>query len=80
MSPSDQPSTADQSDMDAVRAFIRTVRIACDELHDEPFNTDARATLVNLLKSDAPTADAALKRVEKALSATGVAPWASSAG
>lgn len=79
MSQSDQPSPADQSDMDAVRAFIRTVRIACDELHAEPFNADARAALVSLLDSDGPTADAALLRVEKALSATGVAPRSSSA-
>ena len=72
MSPSDQPSAADQGDMDAVRAFIRTVRIACDELHDEPFSADARSALVSLLATDAPGADAALRRVEKALSTVGV--------
>jgi len=57
--------------MNAVRAFIRTVRIACDELHDEPFNADARAALVDLLKIEGPSADAALLRVEKALSSAG---------
>lgn len=71
MSPSDQESASDQADMNAVRAFIRTVRIACDELHDEPFNADARAALVDLLNAEGPSADAALLRVEKALSSAG---------
>ena len=33
----------------AVRAYSRDVKIACDELHDDPDDVDARRTLLALL-------------------------------
>lgn len=50
-------------DMDAVRSFARNLKIACDELHDDPFNPEARSALLRLLKDDCRAADAALARV-----------------
>jgi hypothetical protein len=39
------------------------LKIACDELHDDPFNPVARAELVRPNTDEAPTADAAQLRV-----------------
>jgi len=49
-------------DIAAARSFARAVRIACDELHDEPFSPKARAELLALIVNDSPEADAALAR------------------
>lgn len=57
------PPEAD--DLDAVRSFTRNLKIACDELHDDPFNPEARAVLMRLVEHDALGADAALARVER---------------
>jgi len=35
------------------RAWVRTLRIACDELHDGPENTDAQRRLLELLSEPA---------------------------
>lgn len=42
----------------AVRAYAREVKIACDELHDDPFDVNARAALLKLIVDDSPEADA----------------------
>ena len=46
----------------AVRAYSRDVKIACDELHDDPFDMNARAALHKLIVEDSPEADAAFTR------------------
>lgn len=56
-------STASDSDLDAVRSFARNLKIACDELHDDPFNPEARSAVLRLLEHDCRAADAALSRV-----------------
>jgi len=50
-------------DMAALRSYARRVKIACDELYDDPFSRAARATLLRLILEDSPQADAALARV-----------------
>jgi hypothetical protein len=45
-----------------VRAYSREVKIACDELHDDPFDRSARAAVLKLIVDDSPEADAALAR------------------
>lgn len=57
------PASAGDPDLDTVRDFARNLKIACDELHDDPFNPDARAALLRLLESDCAAADAAHARV-----------------
>lgn len=39
------------------------MKIACDELHDDPINANARAHLVRLILQDSKTADAAKLRL-----------------
>lgn len=46
----------------AARAYAREVKIACDELHDDPFDVNARATLLKLIVDASPEADAAFTR------------------
>lgn len=46
----------------AARTYARDVKIACDELHDDPFDLDARAALLKLIVDDSPEADAAFAR------------------
>lgn len=58
-----QPSTAD-SDIALVRGYSRELKIACDELHDDPFNSDARAQLMRLIL-DSKNADAAQERLRR---------------
>ncbi|AQA07073.1 hypothetical protein ACORG1_34805 (plasmid) [Mycobacterium sp. TJFP1] len=61
-------ATARSRDLDitpaiaAVRTYSREVKIACDELHDDPFNAGARAALLKLIVDDSSEADAALTR------------------
>lgn len=58
-----QLPTAD-SDLALVRAYSRELKIACDELHDDPFNADARAQLTRLILQDSKKADAARERLQ----------------
>lgn len=46
-----------------VREFIRDLKIACDDLHAEPFNPEARDTVLRLLRNKSRAADSALERV-----------------
>ncbi|GAT04580.1 hypothetical protein [Mycolicibacterium fortuitum] len=46
----------------AVRTYTRAVKIACDELHDDPFDVRARAALLKLIVEDSPEADDAFTR------------------
>lgn len=57
-----QLPTAD-SDLALVRAYSREMKIACDELHDDPYNADARAQLMRLILQDSKVADAAKERL-----------------
>lgn len=57
-----QLPTAD-SDIALVRGYSRELKIACDELHDDPFNLTARRKLIRLILQDSKTADAAKKRL-----------------
>jgi hypothetical protein len=57
------PSVPEPDDLATVRAFSFALKIACDELHDDPFNPLARAELVRLIADDAAAADAAQIRV-----------------
>ncbi|EHB48643.1 hypothetical protein MycrhDRAFT_5484 [Mycolicibacterium rhodesiae JS60] len=51
------------SELATVRAFTRELRIACDDLHANPFDADARAKLVQMIESGSSAADAALARM-----------------
>lgn len=46
-----------------MRGYSRELKIACDELHDDPFNADARAQLIRLILQDSKKADAAKERL-----------------
>lgn len=59
-------SGTNDPDWTVVRDFIRDLKIACDDLHAEPFNTQARDTVLRLLQSDSRAADSALERVVRA--------------
>lgn len=61
------PSPTADSDLALVHGYAREVRIACDDLHDEPYNPEARAQLIRLITRDAETADAANKRLHTGL-------------
>ncbi|MEU0497883.1 hypothetical protein [Mycobacterium sp. NPDC006124] len=56
------PATNDP-DWTVVRDFVRELKIACDDLHAEPFNPEARKRVLKLIQSDSPAADSALERV-----------------
>lgn len=64
MSPSalNHPSSADD-DRALVRQFSRELKIACDELHDDPFDVAAREAVKALIAEHGPAADAALDRL-----------------
>jgi len=51
-----------EADIARAKTYAMAVRLACDELHHEPFNRPARATLMRLIVDDSPEADAALIR------------------
>lgn len=59
----DAATGADDPDWTVVREFIRDLKIACDDLHAEPFNPEARETVLRLLQKSSPAADSALERV-----------------
>lgn len=63
MGPVPATSASAGDDLDAVRSFARDLKIACDELHDDPFNPEARSAVLRLLENDCHAADAALARV-----------------
>jgi hypothetical protein len=56
------------SELATVRAFTRELRIACDDLHANPFDAEARAKLVQMIESGSSAADAALARMRSS-------PW-----
>ncbi|MDQ1250880.1 MAG: hypothetical protein QG597_5260 [Actinomycetota bacterium] len=49
-------------DITTARRFSRAIKLACDELYEDPFNRRARAALLKLIVDDSPEADAALVR------------------
>ena len=59
-------SGTNNPDWTVVRDFIRDLKIACDDLHAEPFNPHARDTVLRLLQKGSPAADSALERVARA--------------
>lgn len=61
--------SSNDSDLMTVRDFIRNLRIACDELHDEPFNAGARAAIIDMLGDRGPSAaaDLAFGRVKRTM-------------
>ena len=48
-----------------MRRYSRELKIACDELHGDPFDTDARAHLLRLILQDSQIADAAKNRLNR---------------
>jgi hypothetical protein len=44
------------------RGYARAVRTACDELHADPYDRQARAEILRLIVEDSSEADAALVR------------------
>ena len=52
-------------DWTVVRDFVRELKIACDDLHAEPFKPEAREAVLRLLQTDSAAADSALERVAK---------------
>ena len=45
-------------DIAAARRFSRAIKLACDELYEDPFSRRARAALLKLIVDDSPEADA----------------------
>jgi hypothetical protein len=60
---SERATTRGETDLTAVRDFVREMKIACDELHDDPFNTGARDRVVRMILQDSRSADTALARL-----------------
>lgn len=54
-----------EADLALVRRYSRELKIACDELHGDPFDTDARAHLLRLILQDSQIADAAKNRLNR---------------
>lgn len=48
-----------------MRAYSRELKIACDELHGDPFDTEARAHLLRLILQDSKSVDAAKGRLKR---------------
>jgi hypothetical protein len=44
----------------ATKEYVRRVRLACDDLHDEPLNPTAREALLKVLTEDVPADGPAL--------------------
>ncbi|MGV0743886.1 hypothetical protein [Mycolicibacterium sp. XJ870] len=49
-------------DIAVVRTYSQRMKVACDELHDDPFSRQARSALVRLI-IDSSEADAAFSRL-----------------
>ncbi len=49
-------SATNDPDWTVVRDFVRELKIACDDLHAEPFNPEARQMVLRLIQSDSPAA------------------------
>lgn len=56
-------NTNHDTDLALVRSYTRELKIACDELHADPFNPTARAQLVQLIEQAGHTVDAAHHRL-----------------
>ncbi|MBY6388944.1 hypothetical protein HG717_34315 [Rhodococcus erythropolis] len=54
-----------EADLALVRGFARELKIACDDLHGDPFDANARAHLVRLILEDSDDADAANQRLHR---------------
>ncbi|MBX9918347.1 MAG: hypothetical protein K2Y33_00725 [Mycolicibacterium frederiksbergense] len=54
-----------EADLALVRSYSRELKIACDELHDDPFDSEARAHLLRLILQDSQSADAARARLNR---------------
>lgn len=67
VAPDHTPAPPD--DLAIVHAFERSMKIACQDLFDDPFNPDARADLVATILRDSNTADAARHRLDETLAA-----------
>lgn len=61
-----QKSSSDDPDWNVVRGFVRDLKIACDDLHAEPFNPEARSAVLHLLQNESSAADVALNRIAEA--------------
>lgn len=58
-----KPDIDIDSDIAAVRSYAREVKIACDELHDDPFGLTPRARLLTLIVERSVEADEVWARV-----------------
>lgn len=74
LSPSPRRSSGDahvihlpaaEADLALVRGYSRELKIACDELHGDPFDTNARAHLLRLILQGSEGADAANERLHR---------------
>jgi hypothetical protein len=54
-----------EADLALVRGSSHELKIACDELHDDPFDPDARAHLLRLILHDSKAADGAKRRLRR---------------
>lgn len=57
------PHVQGSPDLAELRSYATSVKMACDELYDDPFDRAARAKLLRLILEDSSQADAALERV-----------------
>ncbi|WP_149655563.1 hypothetical protein [Mycobacterium simiae] len=62
--PAKWTTSAEDADMAHVRSFAYKVKIACDDLHGDPFDQDARRALLSLLAEESRAADAAYTRLQ----------------
>lgn len=67
MSQQRAPAPTADADQALVRGYARELKIACDDLRDEPFSPEARANLIRLILQDSKNADAANKRLQLAM-------------
>lgn len=67
--PADMPQTVrcvtapENDDLAQVRTFAYKVKVACDDLHGDPFDQEARKALLSLLVDESQAADAARARL-----------------
>ncbi len=65
---------AAEADLALVRGYSRELKIACDELHGDPFDAEARAHLLRLILQGSQGADAANERLQRVRTLAGRRP------
>lgn len=61
--PTEESESATDIDLAVVRKYLRAIRTACDDLHGDPFDREARAGLADMILHQSEAADAAYARL-----------------